>query len=140
MTGTGSVSTRTGGIFEPNRLKDRIDELNKRMAEPDFWTDQENAEKTGKEKTTLEQQLTWFTDRENDLEELSILIELLDEGDSDASVEIEEKVKRLEQEFSSMETRRMLSGPDDRRPAIVQINAGAGGTEAQDWAEMLFRM
>lgn len=140
MTGTGSVWTRTGGIFEPNRLKDRIDELNKRMAEPDFWTDQENAEKAGKEKTTLEQQLTWFTDRENDLEELSILIELLDEGDSDASIEIEKKVRRLEQEFSSMETRRMLSGPDDARPAIVQINAGAGGTEAQDWAEMLFRM
>jgi len=137
---TGSVSIRTGGIFEPNRLKERIDELNNKMSEPDFWTDQENAEKAGREKTTLQQQLTWFTDRENDLEELSILIELLDEGDSDASIEIEKKVGQLEQEFSSMETRRMLSGPDDSRPAIVQINAGAGGTEAQDWAEMLFRM
>ena len=140
MTITGSVSTRTGGIFEPSRLKEKIDELNNKMAEPDFWTDQENAEKAGREKTILEQQLGWFTERENDLEELSILIELLDEGDSDASVEIDKKIKLLDQEFSSMETRRMLSGPDDRRPAIVQINAGAGGTEAQDWAEMLFRM
>ena len=140
MTVTGSVSTRTGGTFEPNRLTERIDELNKEMAEPDFWTDQENAEKAGREKTHLEQQLKWFSDRESDLEDLSILIEFLDEGDSDSSVEIEEKIIRLEQEFSFMETRRMLSGPDDMRPAIVQINAGAGGTEAQDWAEMLFRM
>ena len=110
------------------------------MSSPDFWNDSDGAKKVGKEKTLIEDKLTWISEKESDLEELPILIELLNEGDGDAVVEISDKFEQLEAELTSMETKRMLSGENDRNSAIVQINSGAGGTEAQDWAEMLFRM
>lgn len=110
------------------------------MSSPDFWNDTEGAKKFGREKTVIEEELNWISDVEKDIEELTILVEMLNEGEEDAKAEITKKVKRLERELGSMETRRMLSGKNDRNSAIVQINSGAGGTEAQDWAEMLFRM
>ena len=110
------------------------------MSSPDFWNDSDGAKKVGKEKTLIEDKLTWISEKESDLEELPILIELFNEGDADAVGEISDKFEHLETELTSMETKRMLSGENDRNSAIVQINSGAGGTEAQDWAEMLFRM
>jgi peptide chain release factor 2 len=110
------------------------------MTAPDFWNDPEKARKFGREKTTIEQQLAWLAARETDLEELCILIDMYKEGESAAAGEIREKIDRIESAFAEMETRRMLNGEDDRLSAIVSINSGAGGTEAQDWTEMLFRM
>ena len=110
------------------------------MAAPDFWGDPERAQKIGREKTTIEEQLAWLTARETDLEELSILIDMYKGGELDAAVEIKEKIAYIETALAAMETKRMLKSEDDRLSAIVSINSGAGGTEAQDWAEMLFRM
>ncbi len=129
-----------GGFFEPDGLQKRRNELDKIMSSPDFWNDSDGAKKVGKEKTLIEDKLTWISEKESDLEELPILIELFNEGDEDAVGEISDKFEHLEAELTSMETKRMLSGENDRNSAIVQINSGAGGTEAQDWAEMLFRM
>jgi peptide chain release factor 2 len=135
-----NVSISSGGIFEPQRLKQRLDEITKEMADPAFWNDPERAQKIGKEKTSIDTQLGWFEERERDIEEISILIDMLKEGEEDAARELQEKIRIIESEFSRMETKRMLSGKDDKRSAIVSINSGAGGTEAQDWSEMLFRM
>lgn len=135
-----SVFKFYGGFFEPETLKKRHEELETIMSSPDFWNDTEGVKKVGREKTVIEEQLTWISDKEKDFEELTILSEMLNDGEEDAAKEISEKLKHLEIELDSMETRRMLSGKNDRNSAIVQINSGAGGTEAQDWAEMLFRM
>jgi peptide chain release factor 2 len=110
------------------------------MAAPDFWSDPERARKFGREKTVIEEQLSWLSARETDLEELSILIDMYKAGESAAAREIRDKIDLIESAFAEMETRRMLTGEDDRLSAIVSINSGAGGTEAQDWTEMLFRM
>lgn len=140
MSHIESVSTLSGGTFEPDHLKDRLIELEKIMLSPGFWNDTKNAQKIGREKTAIDEKLSWISGMENDLEELNILIEMLNDGEDDAAGEIEKKLPILETKFSKMETKRMLSGPDDRLSAVVYINSGAGGTEAQDWAEMLFRM
>ncbi len=110
------------------------------MSAPDFWSDPENAHRFAKEKSTIEEQLGWLSGRESDLEELAILTDMYREGETAAIDEIKQKLSELEDAFSVMETKRMLSDKDDALSAIVLINSGAGGTEAQDWAEMLFRM
>lgn len=110
------------------------------MSQPDFWNDPESAHRFPKEKSIIEDQLGWLDARRTDLEELAILMDMYREGESAAAAEITQKLSYLESAFSAMETKRMLSDPDDILSAIVLINSGAGGTEAQDWAEMLFRM
>jgi peptide chain release factor 2 len=135
-----NASIPYGGIFEPELLKERLAVLENMMADPGFWNDQENAQKYGKEKTSIEHQLDWISACTTDLEELSILIDFFREGQTDAADEIRAKIKSLENTFSTMETKRMLSSEDDKLSAVVSINSGAGGTEAQDWAHMLFRM
>ena len=121
-------------------MEKRLISLEEAMASPDFWNDTKKAQETGREKTVIVNQITWLSERERDLEELTILIEMLGEGEDDAAIEIGEKIKGIEREISAMETKRMLSGESDKLSAIVSINSGAGGTEAQDWSEMLFRM
>jgi len=129
-----------GGIFEPDVLKQRLTELESMMSAPDFWNDPENAHLIPKEKNTIQDQLGWLAARETDIEELGILMDMYRDGESAAAEEIKQKLSDLEAAFSTMETKRMLSDQDDVLSAIVLINSGAGGTEAQDWAEMLFRM
>jgi len=110
------------------------------MSEPDFWNDPDKVHRFPKEKSTIEDQLSWLSARETDLEELAILMDMYRDGETAAIDEIKHKLSDLEAAFSAMETKRMLSDKDDVLSAIVLINSGAGGTEAQDWAEMLFRM
>jgi peptide chain release factor 2 len=110
------------------------------MSAPDFWNDPEKVQRFPKEKSTIDEQLAWLAARENDLEELSILMDMYRDGEEEAIDEIRGKISEIERAFSAMETKRMLSDQDDALSAVVLINSGAGGTEAQDWAEMLFRM
>jgi peptide chain release factor 2 len=121
-------------------LKHRLAEIESMMSDPDFWNDPENAHRFPKEKNTIVEQLGWLSARENDLEELAILMDMYRDGEAAAVDEVRQKLSDLEAAFSAMETKRMLSDQDDALSAIVLINSGAGGTEAQDWAEMLFRM
>ncbi len=140
MNHTRIVSPSSGGIFEPDVLKQRLAELESMMSAPGFWSDPENVQRFPKEKSIIEEQLAWLSARENDLEELSILMDMYRDGEAAAIDEVRQKLSDIEAAFSIMETKRMLSDPDDALSAIVLINSGAGGTEAQDWAEMLFRM
>jgi len=110
------------------------------MSAPDFWNDPEKVQRFPKEKNGIDNQLGWLAARENDLEELSILMDMYREGETEAIDEIKAKLPELEAAIAAMETKRMLSDKDDVLSAVVMINSGAGGTEAQDWAEMLCRM
>ena len=111
------------------------------MAKPGFWEDQESAREIGRERNFLAARSETFAVLENDLEEVEILLELaIEESDEDTALEISNKADHLDEALNSFEVERMLSGPHDLSNAIVDINAGAGGTEAQDWAEMLLRM
>lgn len=111
------------------------------MSEERFWEDQENAQKILKERAILQEELNRWQEKEKELEEVLILEEMAREaGDVKDIEELISRVNVLDEALSKYEIERMLSGENDKGNAIVYINAGAGGTEAQDWAEMLLRM
>ena len=111
------------------------------MADPNFWEGGEFAQKILKERTSILENLSPWQQNQKELEEMEILLQLIEEqGDEKEAQELLEKVQKSEEAINQMEFRRMLGGEHDESNAIVSINAGAGGTEAQDWVEMLLRM
>lgn len=111
------------------------------MAEPGFWEGGEATQKTLKERASLLDSLSPWKNEKRDLEEIEIFLQLVEEqGDEKEAQELSEKLHQSEDTISQMEFRRMLGGEHDSSNAILSINAGAGGTEAQDWVEMLLRM
>jgi len=108
---------------------------------PDFWNDQELAMKTNKEQGQLNAIVKSFDDCHEKLEEAEILLELADEeNDAETEREAEESIANLVAEVEKTEIECMFSGEHDANNAMLSINAGAGGTEAQDWTSMLMRM
>ncbi len=111
------------------------------MLEPHFWEGGETAQKILKERTSLLEGLSPWKQEKKDLEEMEILLQLIEEQkDEEEAQELLDRIKKSEEAIDQMEFRRMLGGEHDERNAIGSINAGAGGTEAQDWVEMLLRM
>jgi peptide chain release factor 2 len=111
------------------------------MASPGFWDRQEEARRTiarSKELKTWTEPWTRLSGRVDDLLEMSAL--LADAGDDELESEVEREAEQLDRELEKLEFRNMLRGPDAHRDAILTVHPGAGGTESQDWAEMLVRM
>ncbi|RMF25428.1 MAG: PCRF domain-containing protein, partial [Deltaproteobacteria bacterium] len=93
-----------------------------------------------RERAHVEAQVQNYRELESAVADLPVYLEMAEEGDEDAAAEFEQTIAQLEQRVERMQVERMLSGPYDRNNAIVTIRPGAGGTESQDWAEMLLRM
>ena len=109
--------------------------------QPGFWEDQKRAQHLSREKSQLELAIASFEREKQRLEDALALHELAEEAnDEQARAESEVATREVEQAVERLELSRMLSGPQDHLNAIVEINAGAGGTESQDWALMLYRM
>ena len=131
----------SGGIFDLPKLKSRLHEIDTRMADPDFWSLGEDARHTVQEKSHLEQSMKKWDALMRRQEDLQVLIELSEEQ-KDASLhsEINSVLQDFQKELDHLEVETLLSGDKDINNAIVAIHPGAGGTESQDWAQMLFRM
>ena len=111
------------------------------IAEPNFWENAENAQRLLKERTALGKVVENWERLRSQEEDIRVLIELgAEAGDEETLAEVEKLNDELVKGVSAAEFQRMLSGPHDRSSCFVSINAGAGGTESQDWAEMLLRM
>ena len=111
------------------------------MTKPDFWEGGEAAQKILKERTALLESLSPWQEEQKTLEEMEILLQLVEEQEDEKETQdLLEKMRRSEEAIDQIEFRRMLGGEHDPNNAIVSINAGAGGTEAQDWVEMILRM
>jgi peptide chain release factor 2 len=118
-----------------------VAELEAEIARPDFWSQGDRAQELLKERTGLQKTVETWESAWQELDDLTVLAELGEEGEDEATLEeIRQLLPGLEQKVAKMEFARMLSGEHDASNAIFSINAGAGGTEAQDWAEMLLRM
>jgi peptide chain release factor 2 len=136
-----SGSTSFGGVFDVDGLRRRLDELEQETTRPDLWNDREQAQKLLQAKSRLEREVTLFDGLENSLEEAEVLLQLGSEEDDPATLaEVGEKLETAARDFERVEMRRLLGGEHDASNAIVSVNAGAGGTDACDWAEMLLRM
>jgi peptide chain release factor 2 len=109
------------------------------MGEPGFWDDSQAAAKVGAEHARLTRRLETFRRVAADVEDLEALIELAEE-DEDLARELDAQLESIEERLLSLEEERLFSGPYDAGDALITINAGAGGTDAQDWAEMVLRM
>jgi len=111
------------------------------MAEPGFWERDGEGQQILKERASILDSITPWKQEQKELEEIEILLQLVEEQQDEAETQdLLEKVKKSEETVAQMEFHRMLGGENDPNNAIVSINAGAGGTEAQDWVEMLLRM
>jgi peptide chain release factor 2 len=109
------------------------------MGAPGFWDDQERAPKVTAEHARASRRLATYRELESDVEDLEPLAELAEE-DPEIASELEEQIRSVQERLEQLEEQRLFSGPYDTGDALVTINAGAGGTDAQDWAEMLLRM
>ncbi|MCS7030673.1 MAG: peptide chain release factor 2 [Gloeomargarita sp. SKYG116] len=130
-----------GTIFDPAALTARLRDLEHTAGQADFWNDPERAQATlqalNDTKTRLEQLKRW----QQQLEDCQAIAELLAvESDEALWVEATQTLTQLDRELNRWELEQLLAGPYDQEGAVVTINAGAGGTDAQDWAEMLLRM
>jgi peptide chain release factor 2 len=111
------------------------------MGAPSFWDDTRRAQEFVRERTELSRLVERARDLGRDLSEVRLLWEMaLEEGDESLEPEIQDGLRRLQKELREFELAAVLSGEHDRKTAILSIHAGAGGTESQDWAQMLLRM
>jgi peptide chain release factor 2 len=109
------------------------------MGEPGFWDDQERAASISAEHARTNRRLSVFRELESDVEDLEPLAELADE-DPELGSELDEQIGSVQARLDELEEQRLFSGRYDAGDALVTVNAGAGGTDAQDWAEMVLRM
>jgi peptide chain release factor 2 len=131
----------SGATFEVEAKKARLVELEAAAAREGFWDAPESAEGLLKERKALETILSKWSGLVKGLDDLQACRDLFDEtGDPSLAAEIDQQLAATESSVDEIELDRMLSGEDDERNAILTIHAGAGGTESQDWAEMLLRM
>jgi peptide chain release factor 2 len=135
------ASTRSGGRFDIDRKQARVELIERESVQPGFWDDQKRAQQLSKEKSGLELAIGQFGREKQKLDDAIALYELAEEAnDEDTRAEALKARGEAEAGAGRLELSKMLSGPQDRLNAIVEINAGAGGTESQDWAAMLYRM
>jgi len=135
------VSMTSGGIFELDSRRSRIEELEKLMEAQDFWDHQEKAREAIDEVNGHKSWVNGWEElsaRLSDLEELKALSD--EEGDEETLVEVHGELSGLLTDLENLELKHMLGDREDRSNAILTIHPGAGGTEAQDWAQMLMRM
>ena len=110
------------------------------MQEPNFWNDSKRAEEVTKESKALKDKITNFESLKSKIEDINVLKEMAEEGDEDSALEIIETIKFLEKEIEEYNIKVLLSGEYDKNNAILTLHVGVGGTDANDWTEMLLRM
>jgi len=128
-----------GAIFEASRPEEELTRLEARASAPDFWKDQAEAQKIQQRRRRLEQDRDLIVSLKKKSDDLGVLIEWADAGEA-VDAEFSQALEVFDQDVQAGEIKKMLGGEHDRRNAIITIHPGAGGTESQDWAEMLLRM
>lgn len=130
-----------GGIFDFDNKKERLEEVNLELENPDIWNDPKLATKISKEKSVLDGIIGVIEGLDSTLEDASAMLELaIEEDDDSLLVEVQAELDEANAKIEDLEFKRMFSGEMDANNCYLDIQAGSGGTEAQDWSEMLLRM
>lgn len=130
-----------GGIFDFDNKQQRLQEVDGLLEEPSVWDDPANAQKLGKEKRLLEQVVHSLESIGQTLQDSEDLFDMAQaENDDETLLSVEADVVAVEKQVADMEFRRMFSGELDAGNCFIEFQSGSGGTEAQDWADMLLRM
>ena len=129
-----------GGIFDFDLKSEKLEQVNGELEDPTVWDDPKRAQDLGKEKKSLENIVDSLTTIRGGLRDAADLLEMArEENDDDTLIAVEADAHELQKQVEAMEFRRMFSNPLDKNSCFIDIQAGAGGTEAQDWASMLLR-
>ena len=129
-----------GGIFDFDRKSEKLEQVNQELEDPEVWNDQKRAQDLGKEKKALEAVVLTLEKAKADLSDAADLFEMgREENDDDTLEAVGSDAEGIQKTIEAMEFRRMFSNPMDHANCFIDIQAGAGGTEAQDWASMLLR-
>ncbi|WP_139159098.1 peptide chain release factor 2 [Vibrio sonorensis] len=138
------VSERTNvlrGYLDYDAKRERLEEVNAELEQPDVWNEPDRAQALGKERASLEAVVETIDHLDQGVEDVEGLLELaIEEEDQETFDEIEPELVELEEKLSKLEFRRMFAGDHDSSDCYVDLQAGSGGTEAQDWTNMLLRM
>ncbi len=133
--------SRLGESIHIEDLKKKYEDLNQQTLDPGFWEDSAHAQKIVKEQNVLSSRIKVYDELTEGIEEARMLLDLMEEEDDFSFYDsLKENIAELEKKSSEFKLETLLSGEYDHHNAILSIHAGAGGTEAQDWAEMLLRM
>ncbi len=132
---------RLGGTFDYEAKRERLTEVERELEDPGVWSEPERAQALGRERAQLENIVGVLDEADQGVEDIETLLELaVGEDDEDSLAEAGVWLEQLESTLAKLEFRRMFSGEMDACNAYLDVQAGSGGTEAQDWAEMLLRM
>ena len=135
------VPRHSGGIFDFDRKQERLTEVERELEQPEVWNDPEQAQNLGRERARLEQVVNTLATLDSQLQDTRELLQLVAEENDEAGLgEVIDEIQQCERRVEALEFQRMFSGKMDDSNAFLDIQAGSGGTEAQDWAEMLLRM
>ena len=130
-----------GGLFDLDRKQEQIESLEYQMARDDFWEDVQKAQATAQELTVLKNSVESIQSLSTRLEDVQILLEMAqEENDQSVAAELNDNLQQIKNELDKLELDTLLNGEYDKNNAILTLHAGAGGTEAQDWVQMLLRM
>jgi peptide chain release factor 2 len=128
-------------LFDIAKKKQQVEELEEQTKANEFWTDMEKSAKVLQEIKALKDKIDGIEKTKNLIDDTNVLIELGNEANDESVIpEIKQNVKTVSKNIDKMEIENLLSGKHDKDNAIITIHPGAGGTESQDWAEMLYRM
>ncbi len=138
----GSFGTRISDLnnaLKPEKLETKYQSLSNEMLAPDFWNNPNEARKVSKETTMIKGKIDQYRDLKNKYEQLVEWFEISEEDSEEWEI-LESDIKTLEETLKAFELETLLSGPYDDHDAIIELHPGAGGTESQDWCDMLYRM
>jgi peptide chain release factor 2 len=138
---SNSADSCSGGIFDFDTKSERLEEVMRQMEDPAIWEKPEFAQKLGQEKASLEKIVETLSKVTNGVSDCIEMLELAqEEQDQDLVDEVSADLNAIEADLAILEFQRMFSGPMDANNAFIDIQSGSGGTEAQDWANMILRM
>ncbi|MDO4870407.1 MAG: peptide chain release factor 2 [Bacillota bacterium] len=148
MPALEAMLREAGESLDPDSLRAQLASLDEQTASPDFWNDQEQAQKVMKQKKSIEDRLGEFESLTSRLEDLQVMLEMADEaekgGESEEAELMADEAKAskeaLESDLENLKLKTLLNDKYDQNNAIISVHAGSGGTEAMDWAAMLLRM
>ncbi len=132
---------RSGGIFDLDAKKERLEEVERLLADPDIWSNPDQAQAINQEKSELTNRIEMVESIDDGIDDQWALLDLIEEDHDQALVdELAQDISQLVKQVERLEFQRMFSGKMDANNAFIEIQAGSGGTEAQDWAAILMRM
>ena len=141
LAGIRESVLQSGEALHIDHMREQIDELSEEMNQPEFWNDPERSAKVNQKLGRLKNKLAHYEKLLSTADDIEVMMELaIEENDDDMAAEVGGELEKLQEQSDALELETLMRGDYDDSDAILSLHAGAGGTEAQDWTQMLFRM